>query len=193
MTEIQKTLSFVGAAVVVVGLAFFTRPVTLYDRPGAEIGQPFFPEFTDPTKAAALEIVEFDEIAGEPKRFKVAQVAGVWSIPSHGNYPADAAKHLGAAAASVIDVKKQERVSDRPEDQSEFGVVDPLGKNLSRGTTGVGKRVVMDDDKGNTLFQLIIGKADDKHPDVRYVRVPNQDPIYRTTMQVDKLSTKFDD
>jgi hypothetical protein len=193
MSESQKTLSFVGAALVVVVVAFATKPASFYNRPGDEIGKPFFPNFTDPSKASSIEIVEYDDVTGEPKPFKVAQSGGLWSIPSHSNYPADAAQQLGEAAASLVDVKMQERISDRAEDQALYGVVDPNSKDLSRGSTGIGKRVTLADDKGNTLFQLIIGKADDKHPDVHYVRVPSQDIVYRTTINTSKLSTKFDD
>jgi hypothetical protein len=193
MNESTKTLTFLAVAVGLIVAAFATAPRPVGITPEKDTGQPFFPDFKDPLAARSLDIMEFDEDLAALKPFKVAEVKGIWTIPSHEGYPADADKQLAEAAASLMDLKKLSYVSDDKGDQELYGVVDPTSKDLSAGATGVGKKVVIEDDKGKILAQFIIGKADDKQPDVRYVRIPGQDRIYRTEIKTDKLSTDFDD
>src|SRR3569833_2869111 len=101
--------------------------------------------------------MEFDEDLAALKPFKVAEVKGIWTIPSHEGYPADADKQLAEAAASLMDLKKLSYVSDDKGDQELYGVIDPTSKDLSAGATGVGKKVVIEDAKGKPLAQFIIG------------------------------------
>ncbi|HEY4312029.1 MAG TPA: DUF4340 domain-containing protein [Pirellulales bacterium] len=191
MSETNKTLSFVGAAAVLLLTAFMLRPSTGTSERQGDIGQEFFPEFKDPLTATSMEVVEYDEPTGGLRPFKVAQINGVWSIPSHEGYPADAKNQLEQAAVSVIGLKKLSMVSEAPGDQSTYGVVDPDAAKLQPGDSGVGKRVTLEDKGGNKLAQIIIGKKDPDQPDLHYVRVPGQDRIYRAKVKTDKLSTKF--
>ena len=69
------------------------------------VGKPLFPALDDPLKAKRMRIVTFDEGTSHAREFEVAQVNGVWSLPSHKNYPADAKDQMAAAAASLVDVK----------------------------------------------------------------------------------------
>lgn len=195
MNEIVKTLGFVGVAVVALGLGVWTHlPAADEDESRSFVGEPLFTEFKDPRDAKSLEIVEYDEDTAEIKTFKVAQVKGVWIIPSHEDYPADASQQLGEAAASVIDARTLNIESDDPESHETYGVVDPDPKTLSVGTTGVGKRVTMENKGGKKLAQLIVGKQADKaKPDLRYVRKPNQNRVYVASLKTDKLSTRFED
>ena len=93
MNETTKTVSFVALALVAVGLAYATRPKT---PPIANdvVGRAVAPDFKNPLMAKSMEIVDLDQDTGTPKRFKVAQVKGVWSLPSHYDYPADAQEQL---------------------------------------------------------------------------------------------------
>ena len=90
MTELQKTGIALGAAVVLGGVAWLTRHP---DRPQLEQfsdqGEAFYPKFTDPLAAAALEVIEYDETSGTATPFKVQVKDGVWTIPSHYDYAAD--------------------------------------------------------------------------------------------------------
>ena len=133
-----------------------------YRRAVTNLG-PFFPEFENPLAANTMEIVEFDDDHGALIPFKVTQVDGIWSIPSHANYPADASKQMAEAATSVIDLKKLALASTNPANFEVFGVIDPTSADLSAGSRGVGKKVVVQDGSGNILAHFIIGKADSSH------------------------------
>ncbi|MGE0606799.1 MAG: DUF4340 domain-containing protein [Pirellulales bacterium] len=193
MNENVKTLVFVGAAVLL-SAAGYVASNTLrsrQDNVNAGIGA-LFPDFKDPLAAARLKISDVDEVTGTPESFEVANSKGIWSIPSHEDYPADAAKQLEEAAASLIDLSTSSYVSDRKSDHAIYGVLNPDEQHES-GVTGVGKRVTMEDATGVPLCDFIIGKAEPDQPDIRYVRLPSQDRIYRVKINVDKLSTKFAD
>jgi hypothetical protein len=189
--ETQKTLAFVGAAVLLALVAWISQPSPFIDQ-GDVLGE-FFPDFTDPLAAQSLEITDYDEGSASLEQFKVAKVNGVWKIPSHSNYPADAARQMADAANSLIGVRQLALVGRSSSDHETYGVIDPTSPNLTASSSGVGKRVRMEDGKGNVLAQFIIGKTDPKQPSVQYVRIPGQDAVYSSDIRIDKLSTKFED
>lgn len=191
MNENAKTLSFVGVAAALLFAAWLLRPAAVSVEMQDDIGQEFFPTFKDPLAATSMEVVEYDNESGALRPFKVAQLNGVWSIPSHENYPADAKNQLEQAAVSVIGLKKLSMVSDSPADHETYGVVDPEAGKVEAGASGVGKRVTLEDKGGNKLAQFIIGKKDPDRPELHYVRVPGQDRVYLAVVKTDKLSTKF--
>lgn len=193
MNENVKTLSFVGAAVVALAIGGWANfASSRYEEETVATG-PLFASFDDPRKAKSLEIVSFDQDTATLASFKVAQVKGRWSIPSHEGYPADAAKQLGEAAANMIEAKRLDVASEDPSTYEEFGVVDPNSKTLEVGSTGVGKRVTMQDKANKTLADLIIGKQVEGQTDQYYVRIPDQTPVYVASVKTDKFSTKFED
>src|SRR6185437_5986913 len=104
MTEATKTLTFAGTALVILLLALFvSRPQNPGEVVLSDSNEKLFPKFDDPLVAKSLEIIDYDEETGQRSVFEVEQNAnGVWSIPSHGGYPADAQKQLAEAAASII-------------------------------------------------------------------------------------------
>ena len=166
-----------GRGVLLIG-AWVVRP-----RPIAEgeidIGQEFFAEFRDPNAATSLEVVEYDKESGGVRPFKVAEVNGIWSIPSHEGYPADAKNQLEQAAASVIGLSKLSLVSESRHDHEMYGVLDPEDTKAEGSAEAVGKRITLEDKSGNKLAQFIIGKADPDKPELHFVRVPGQDRVYR--------------
>lgn len=191
MNDFTKTMTFVGITVVVLALAWFSRPAPL-TGPTDDTGQPFFAEFEDPLAATSLEIAEFDEESASPTVFRVAKSPkGVWSIPSKLDYPADAEEHLADAAASVMDLEKLGVVSDRPADHELFGVIDPSTANAA--VEGIGKKVTLEDGSGSKLAELIIGKEVTDQPGLRFVRLPTQDRVYRTKIDTSNLTTRFQD
>ncbi|MEA1950928.1 MAG: DUF4340 domain-containing protein [Planctomycetota bacterium] len=191
MNENTKTLLFVAVAVVFVATVWATRPVVDTSTGSSAVGEELFPEFTDPLAATSMEIVKYDEETGDSKTFKVAQVDGIWSIPSYDGYPADAKDQLAEAASSVMALKILDLTSENIGDQQEYGVFDPADKELKPGTVGVGTRVTMKDKDGKELLAMVIGKRDEEQPQLRYVRRVGQDPIYQVKVDTDKLSTKF--
>lgn len=194
MNENIKTLIFVAVAAVAMGVGGtvnWYRP-SVQDNESLGTG-PLFADFTDPASAKAMEIIEFDQDTATPHPFKVAEIKGRWAIPSHDDYPADAARQLAEAAANMIDAKKLSVASTEESSYEEFGVIDPDPKKLSSGATGVGKRVTIQDKSNKPLADLIIGKAVEDKPDLHYVRIPGQTPVYVAAVKTDKFSTKFED
>jgi len=198
MKENTRTAIFLLVAALLAGVTFATASLR---RPGGWLagdeslaalqGTLLFPEFKDPLAATSLEIVRYNQQTGDRTQFEVAQIDGIWSIPSHENYPADAKDHLAAAAASLIDLKVLGVAGDKRTDHALYGVIDPTGKNLAPGTPGVGMKVVMKGDKDKTLVSMIVGKEDTEQPGLRYVRRTGQDVVLTVKLSTAELSTDF--
>ncbi len=193
MNDNQKTITYVAVAAVALVFAWEPwRPMPKEVVSEGE-GQKLFPEFTDALAAADLEILQFDEATSTPREFRVAQVDGVWSIPSHSGYPADARDHMAAAATSLKDLEILGLVTSSPGEHELYGVIDPDPKTLKAGATGVGIRAIVKDAKDKTLADIVIGKTTKDDPQIRYVRRASQERVYTVKFSPDKLSTKFED
>jgi len=201
----RRTATFlaVGAGLLLLGGWLNVRP-TLRQR--AVVGDEqqakvLFPDLADASKAASLEIVSFNDETATLKPFKVVRSEGVWVLPSHENYPADAKDQLAAAATELIDRPVLDVVSDSPGDHETYGVIEPDPEKVKVGMTGVGQLVEIRDASGNKLARLIVGK-EDKRPagagaasgrTLRFVRRAGQDRVYRVELDTTKFTTKFDD
>lgn len=197
MNESQKTGIFAAVAAVVLLLAFLTRPVavTKEDETGTiKAGDLLFKEDTaDLSKAASLKITKFDEDKLSMETFEIARdkQTQLWRIPSEYNYPADADEQLKNATSPLAGLKILRIDRDAgPGDQSEYGVVEPSDK-LEAGVTGVGILVSIADATGSNLASLIIGKPEKDNDQLRYVRIPNQDPIYTVEIDTTAFNTDF--
>ncbi|MBL9122905.1 MAG: DUF4340 domain-containing protein, partial [Planctomycetaceae bacterium] len=192
MNQNARTMIFVAVAAVAALGAWATRPTTARITPDDDVvNKPLTPDFTDPLAARSMEIIDFDEATGDPKVFKVAQVNGIWSLPSKFDYPADAERQLGEAATSLLNLTMLGVASNAAKDHPLFGVVDPSTAKV--GATGVGKKITLEGDGGKKLLELIVGKEVKDQPDQRYVRVPGRDAVYPVKINTSKLSTKFED
>ena len=200
----RRTATFlaVGAGLLLLGSWLTVRP-SLRQRPPAvdEQAKVLFPELADPAKAASLEIVSFDDETATLKPFKVVKAGGVWVLPSHDNYPADAKDQLAAAATELVDRPVLDVISDSPGDHETYGVIEPDPEKIKVGMTGVGQLVEIRDASGAKLARLIVGKVD-KRPGapadtagraLRYVRRAGQDRVYLVELDTSKFSTTFDD
>src|SRR5580698_9567520 len=101
LSETNRTLIYVGVAVLSIGAATLTHYVTR-PKPDAEyqgVGTEFYPEFQDPTTAQMLRVVAYDKDNASAKQFKVEYKDGKWRIPSHHDYPADGKDRLARTAA----------------------------------------------------------------------------------------------
>ena len=67
---------------------------------------------------------------------------GIWTIPSHRDYPADGMDRLSKTAAGVIGIKKDEFRSDNPTDHEALGVIGPLDE-IETSLKGRGQRVTI--------------------------------------------------
>ena len=102
MTESSKTGIMAAIAAVSMFLAWSTTTrnySTGISTAAARIKLPLFEKFADPLTAASLKIMKYDSDAEQYEEFEVAKDRnGVWTIPSHENYPADANKQMSEAA-----------------------------------------------------------------------------------------------
>lgn len=192
MTEGTKTGSLAAVVGIVVLLAWATSNSTRVNTPAitGKIGQPLFEKFTDPTTAASLKILRYDTPTENYVDFEVARdrKVGLWTIPSHESYPADAGKQMSDAANLFVGLKVVGIATQKKAEQALFGVVEPNKQNADKGGEGVGMLVQLRDEKGNMLADLIIGKEDKNK---RYVRVPSEDVVYVVDLETTSLSTDF--
>jgi hypothetical protein len=190
-----KTGIFWIVAAVMLGVGvFFARPTTTDEGEQLfDIGGPLFRNFTDPSAAASLKIVTFDDERGQLDSFEVVRDAesGLWSIPSRDNYPADAIGHMREAANSLIGLKMLDVQTTNAEDHDDLGVAEPNVQDTKIGDEGVGRLVTFKDDASADLASLIIGDRVKDEPEKRYVRIPGQDPVYVVKLNVSPLTTNF--
>lgn len=196
MSENRKTGIIALVAVVAASLAWFTTTRNYSTGPStamAKINQPLFEKFTDPLTAASLKILKYDSDAEKYEEFEVAKdrKSGVWTIPSHENYPADANRQMSQAANLFVGLKALNLASEKRDEHKMFGVLEPDKKKEAEGGDGVGTLVQFRDEKGDTLADLIIGKQDAQDPKKRFVRIPSEDVIYVADLDVSPLSTDF--
>ena len=195
MQETKRTILYALIAAVSVGTALATHYLTKPgDISGVEgLGEPFFADFEDSTKAKSLRVVGFDEELATVREFAVEQSeAGQWVIPSHHNYPADAADQLNSTASSVIGITRGALASRYEADHERFGVIDPESDDGAK-LKGRGQRITLKDDSDDVLTDLIIGsKVEDQAGNYYYVRLPEEKATYLADLDIN-LSTKFSD
>ena len=191
MSELRKTLNVVAVAVLVGVVALVSAPRRSVPDAFFDVGEPFFSDFTDPEMASTLEVVRWDDETASAIPFRVTNRGGLWTIPSHHDYPADGEERLATAAADVISVVKDEFRSDNVADHQSLGVIDPLDET----TTGLerrGTRITFKDSSEGVLADLVLGRELQDRPGVRFVRVPGQKRVYAARFDAE-ISTAFED
>ncbi len=194
MSETAKTMSFIAVALVALLAGWATRPVPVEVDVASRVGQDLTQNFTDPGEAKRLKITEFNEDSATLREFEVAEVDGLWTIPSKDGYPADADRQMAEAATSLMDRKILAIASESAGDHEQYGVIDPLSPKLEAGQKGVGTHVTISDIHDKPLVDLIIGRevkgaSNNQH----YVREANRDVVYIVEVDPTKLSTNFED
>ena len=191
MGELKKTASFAGLAVVLAVVALISAPRRTAPDAFFDVGEPFFAEFTDPDMAATLEVVEWDNQTASAIPFAVTNRDGLWTIPSHHDYPADGEERLAAAAADVISVMKDDFRSDNVADHEALGVIDPLD-DTATSLEGRGARITFKDASETVVADLILGNELVERPGFKFVRVPGQKRVYAARFGAE-ISTAFED
>jgi hypothetical protein len=196
VSDNAKTGIVAALAIVSSALAWMTTTRNYSTGPTGtqtKINQVIFEKFTDPLAAASLKIIRYDSDAEKYAEFEVSKdrKTGVWTIPSNENYPADANRQMSEAANLFIGLKALNVASEKRDEQTLFGVVEPDKKKEDSGGEGVGTLVQLRDEKGDILADLIIGKADSQDPKKRFVRIPTEDVIYVAEIDPSPLSTDF--
>jgi hypothetical protein len=191
MNETTKTLVFVAIAAGLAGTAFLTRPqVNRATSEFVEERAPFYPD-VNPDGVKGLEVTAYDKEKGELDSFSVKLQNGVWIIPSHNNYPADAAERLKKTAGAVVSLQKDTVVSGGKELHKECGLIDPA--DTSGDAESWGTRVKLLDVNGNVVSDLLIGKNVPDKTDFKFVRVPDKDRVYQVKCSGLDLTTRFAD
>ncbi len=206
MNESAKTTGFVLVAGLMLALAVLTfwanQPPQISDF--SNVGQPFFENFSGGNQAESLEVYALDA-SGKQRQFSVKKSNGLWTIPSHYNYPAEAAERLANTAASLIGLTREALVGRLPSEHERLGVVDPTSDAANDPETA-GTRLVLKDRTGDVLVDLIVGKKleansergsedpfKDKALQTRYyLRRTDENQTYQAGLQLE-LSTKFTD
>lgn len=191
MNEMTRTGAFVGGAILSLLLATVLAP-SAPKAPDefADVGKLFYEEF-DALQARSLKVVSFNDETATSRTFEVDFKDGLWRIPSHHNYPADAKDRLARTAASVLTIRKDEFRTSNKDDYPELGVVDPLDEDTTK-LKGRGQRITIRDEAGKVLADYIIGKQVKNRSGFYYVRQPDQKSVYVSKLNID-LSTKFSD
>jgi hypothetical protein len=210
MNEIFKTFIFVAVSAGLAAIAAVShlRGRVTNETEFALAGKPFYEDFESSAEAKALEVVTVNPDTMELQRFGVQNIEGTWRIPSHHNYPAEAADRLAQAAASAIGITRAS-VAGKAGDFERLGVVDPLEMDSAKldDPTPIGQRFTLRDGNGEVLVDLIIGKsagevdraesdptasAGGKPITYYYVRRPDEKLVYKAVIDLN-LSTKFSD
>ena len=192
MNPITRTLAFVVAAVVslsAAGLTYWShRPVSV--DWAAEIGEAFYPAFTDPKDATSLQVATFDKAASKTSSFSVELKDGKWRIPSHNNYPADGKDRLKSTAASVIGITRGTLAGKSKAAHKEHNLLDPLDISITE-AEGRGERITLKaGDK--VLVDYIIGKKKEGSANTYYIRRQDEERFFLSDVKIE-ISTKFKD
>ena len=171
--ELRRTQTIAGAALLLTVLAAVSAPRNPEPSDFVDLGEPFFPGFEDPEEAMSLEIIEFDAATAEAIPFRVQNVNGIWTIPSHHDYPADGEDRLAQTAAGVMLLEKDDFRSENVADHPALGLVDPLDEGAVS-LIGRGRRVTVKAGGDRVLADLIIGNQVPDREGSYFVRVPGK-------------------
>lgn len=190
-TELTKTALFVFAALALVAAASWIEPQTASPEILSDEGEPLFPQFRDILAVRAIEVVDYDEAEAVARPLKVEFRKGRWILPSHNDYPAEAADRLDKTAGALLGLRKDIVVSDLVEDHGKYRVIDPLDMNVAS-LAGRGKHVTLRNELGDVLADMVLGKPVPEHEGYRYVRLPDQKRVYGVKTDADP-SARFED
>jgi hypothetical protein len=192
MSDTPTTAILTAVAVAMLALTWATAPSSATLDVFADRGERLFPLLVDPNATASLEVVEYDERSATVRPFKVQNRNDRWIIPSHFDYPADAADRLAQTAAMLIALRKDDVASDSPAEFERAGVIDPLDANVPN-VQGRGTRLTMRGGGGEVVADVIIGRPVENRPRFRYVREPGQTRTYISDVGTLAISTTFAD
>jgi len=194
MKENKKTITFLGAAIIAVGIATFTSPTKRAPSEKANLmGQALFESF-DARAVTGIEIVEVDEEDIQTKSIEVTQTEKGWFIrrPGKADYPANADNQLKDVSSMLFDLRIIDQAGEGAGEHAKFGVLNPSKAEATE--SGIGRLIHLKNSSGSNLASLIIGEEVDGLPSTYYVRKPDQNAVYRVEVSNARdVSSKFVD
>lgn len=206
--QIEVAISTVaaGAAIAMVTLTWMVYGLTQPRTPDSflKVGAVFFDDFKT-SQIVQMELAAVDK-SGQPLNFNVRKTNGLWTIPSHYDYPAEAVERLSRTATELIGLERKSLASIEKGAHALLGTLDPASDEGKADPENAGKSLKLLNSNGETVFHLIIGKQVEKknapqdsllgleQSDDRfyYVRVPAEKETYTAKLDLD-ISTKFSD
>jgi len=194
MNENKKTLIFLAAAIIAVGIAITTSP-TKRD-PSAKpnlMGQALFESF-NPRAVTGIEIVEVDEEDVQSRSIEVTQSDKGWFIrrPGKTDYPANADNQLEDVASMLFDLRIIDQAAEGAGEHAKLRVLDPAKADPTQ--SGIGRLIHLKNNSGSNLASLIIGEEVDGLPNTFFVRKPEQNAVFRVEVpNARDVSSKFVD
>ncbi len=205
-TEVTKSALAATVAIVMIGLTWLVYRLTQPSIPDAfvKVGQAFF-EMFETGQVSQMELAAVDK-SGKALSFSVRKTNGLWTIPSHYDYPAEAVERLGRTTSELIGLERRTLASSEKGAQALLGTLDPTSEEGKADPENAGKLLRFTDSNGEPVFELIVGKqveqktsgADSllglEEPEERmfYVRVPSEKDTYTAKLDLD-ISTQFSD
>lgn len=204
--EVTKSALAATVAIVMIGLTWLVYRLTQPSIPDAfvKVGQAFF-EMFETGQVSQMELAAVDK-SGKALSFSVRKTNGLWTIPSHYDYPAEAVERLSRTTSELIGLERRTLASSEKGAQALLGTLDPTSEEGKADPENAGKLLRFIDSNGEPVFELIVGKQVEKkttgndsllgleEPEERmfYVRVPSEKDTYTAKLDLD-ISTKFAD
>ncbi len=141
---------------------------------------------------ASLRVAGWDDASSAAQLLEVTKSGGLWTIPSHFDFPADGNTRVTKAASGFLGVERGLLITADEKRHEDLGVVDPLDP-ASLAKKGHGKRITMKDATGALVVDLIVGKYVDGAMGRYYVRDASSKEVYTAKVDPYELSTKFID
>ncbi|MCB9848937.1 MAG: DUF4340 domain-containing protein [Phycisphaeraceae bacterium] len=183
MSQRTQTIVVVLVAAALTLLAWLTGPAPVVDPRFADLGAPLTPALTDPAQVASLEIIAYSDADARHRALRIVFDGQRWVVPSAFDYPADDATKIAQAASMFVGLTREAVVSDQRIDHAALGLVDPTDE--SGDPAGRGVRITIAGDQGQSLADLVIGRATEPGSRQRFVRLVGSDRAYRATFPAD--------
>ncbi|MEQ1905340.1 MAG: DUF4340 domain-containing protein [Pirellulaceae bacterium] len=191
--QTTRTLCWAILAAMLSGAAAYYYPWPQNEQQRSQVNQPLFEEFED-KRVSFIEIEQYNSDLQSLERLNLQRRGERYLFPGFDNFNADNIQQISGAIGSlrktVLDV-----ISDKVEDHTRFGVVDPQEFQSTSNRSYLGKKITLQDSNRGVIASLIVGLSPDDaaKQDQRYVRIEGQPSVYLVEFDDRFLTSKFAD
>ena len=152
--EIFKTAIAAVAACAMVGSAVGVYYTTQPSPPSeyAKVDQAFFESFTSSQQITSM-VLEAMDADGKLQSFQLEKKDGLWIIPTHHDYPAEAGERLSQTATSLLGLVRLRLASSARDAQGRLGVLNPESEEAQDSPEEAGKLLRFKDVNDETIFE----------------------------------------